>query len=74
MTVTTDPVRAALVECLRFLIVEEHWEYFREEFLSGGDAEKANVSASNAEKLRRFLRDLAARHEDVARCVKEAGE
>lgn len=72
--VEIDTLHAALVECLRFLIVEEQWHCFRAEFLSGGDQEKENVSERNAEKLRRFLRDLAAKDAAIAACLKECGD
>jgi hypothetical protein len=48
------------------------WEYFRAEMLYHGDETKKKTSADNAEKLRRYLRDLATKHEIIAEVVREA--
>lgn len=65
-------LRDAFIETIRFLIVEEDWEYFRVEFLYAGDTKKETCSERNAEKIRRFIRNLAEKDPIVKECIEVA--
>lgn len=65
-----DLLREALEQCLRFMHTEMGWEYFRAEMLHHGNPDARSMSERNAEKLRLYLCDMAAKYPELAEIVK----
>jgi hypothetical protein len=60
-TSENETLREAVREMAHYFWVEQGWENFRAEFLSGGDKSYQNARRDNARSMAQTLDDLAAR-------------